>query len=485
MKYEHLAKEIIENIGGKENVQSLTHCVTRLRFKLKDESLANTEEIKKIKGVATVIQNGGQYQVVIGSHVPEVYEAVIEGSDLHTHIDSNANEEKGSLLDRFIDLISGVFQPILGMLAATGMITGLNIVLTSTNVLDSTSGTSQLLSIAGDGLMTFLPFFLGYSAMKKFGGTPFLGMAIAAALVHPSLAGLGEGEPLFTLFTGTLIESPIHITFLGIPVILMSYTSSVIPIILSSFVASKVERLFKKVIPTLLKSFFVPFFTILIVVPLAFMVIGPIATWAGELIGAGAAGLYELSPLITGILLGGLWQVLVMFGLHWGVIPIGVLNIATQGFCPILTLTFGSTFAVSGAVLAVMLKTQNKDLKALSVPAFISGIFGVTEPAIYGVALPLKKPFIISCIAAAIGGGIMGYTGAQVYAFGGFGIFGFATRIDPVNGINLGFWGTVIGVVASFVIGFLLTYLFGFKEQEATAGVESKKGIESKKEAIL
>lgn len=465
MKYEQLAKDIIEKIGGRENVNSLTHCVTRLRFKLKDENAAKTEEIKKLKGVVTVMKSGGQYQVVIGNHVPDVYKDVVEVGNLQ--VDSNndsSNENKGSIIAQFIEMISGVFLPILGVLAATGMITGLNVLLTSLNVIESTSGVSQILRVTGDGLMNFLPFFLGYTAMKKFGGSPFIGMAIAAALVHPDIASIMGGEPLFTLFAGTVIESPIYTTFLGIPVILMSYTSTVIPIILTSFVASKIEKFFKKVIPDVVKTFLVPFVTILLSVPLALMVIGPIATWAGDLLGAGAVGLFNFSPVIAGAAMGGFWQVFVMFGLHWGLVPIGILNIANQGYCPVLTLQFAASFAQIAAVLAVMMKTKNKELKALSVPAFISGIFGVTEPAIYGVTLPLKKPFIISCIGGAIGGAIMGFFGTTLFAFGGMGVFGFPTRINPVDGIDMGFWGAVIAVIVSMVVTFVLTYVVGFED---------------------
>nr|WP_263323786.1 beta-glucoside-specific PTS transporter subunit IIABC [Neobacillus sp. Marseille-Q6967] len=477
MKYEQLAKDIIANVGGKENVSSVGHCVTRLRFKLKDESKAKTEVLKNMDGVVTVMKSGGQYQVVIGNHVPDVHAAVLTVGNLGVaseNTDSSSDEKMG-LGAKFIDMISGVFHPILGVLAVTGMIKGLAALILALGWVEATSGTYQLLNLAGDGLFNFLPIFLGYTAMKKFGGTPFIGMAIAAALVHPTLATLTTGEVSKVLFQGTIFESPIHITFFGIPVIMMSYASSVIPIILSSFVASKVEKGFKKFIPAVVKTFLVPFCTIVIMVPLTFLVIGPISTWAGSLLGAATVWIYELSPLVAGLILGGFWQVFVIFGLHWGLVPIAMNNLTALGNDPVLATTVMVCFAQIGAVLAIMLKTKNKTLKSLSVPAFISGIFGVTEPAIYGVTLPLKKPFIMSCIGGGVGGAIIGVTAGKLWMFGGMGVFVIPAFIKPGSGLDMSFWGSIIAMVAGFAVAFVLTYLFGGinKEQSSKATNET------------
>ncbi|MED4161532.1 PTS transporter subunit EIIC, partial [Halalkalibacterium halodurans] len=406
MKYEQLAKDIIQHVGGKENVISVVHCITRLRFKLKDEGKANTDVLKNMDGIVTVMKSGGQYQVVIGNHVPDVYKDVVEIGGFQNQAETETEDEEKSkgLFNKFIDIIASIFTPVLGVLAATGMIKGLNALFLSTGVLEEANGTYQLLHAVGDSLFYFFPIFLGYTAAKKFGATPFIGMAIGASLVYPTLAVLTEGEPLYTLFTGTIFESPVHITFLGIPVILMSYATSVIPIILAAYFASKVEARLRKIIPDVVKTFLVPFFTLLIVVPLTFIVIGPIATWAGQLLGQFTLWVYNLSPIIAGAFLGGFWQVFVIFGLHWGLIPIAINNLVVQGSDPVLAMVFAASFAQIGAVAAVWLKIKQQKVKTLSVPAFISGIFGVTEPAIYGVTLPLKRPFIISCIAAAVGG---------------------------------------------------------------------------------
>jgi len=477
MKYEQLAKDIIDGVGGKDNIINVVHCITRLRFRLKDEEIAKTEELKNLKGVITVMKAGGQYQVVIGNHVADVFKAVLEvGGISSTHGNEEKSKQKVGLFGALVDTLSGVFAPILGILAATGLIRGLVSLLVSLGIVTSGTGVHQLLNIAGDGMFQMLPMFLGYSAMKKFGGTPFIGMALAAALVHPSLAGMTAGEPLYTLFAGTVIESPIYVTFLGIPVILMSYYSTVIPIVLASYVASKIESAVRKFIPDVVKTFLVPAATLIVIVPLTFIVIGPIATWTAELIGAVTVAIFGLSPVITGALLGGFWQILVMFGVHWALVPVSWNNIASMGYDQLLNLTFAASFAQIGAVLAIMLKTKNKELKALSAPAFISGIFGITEPAIYGITLPLKKPFIMSCIGSAIGGIIIGFAGTKTFMPGGLGLFGLATRLDPVNGPDFAFWGLVIAITIAFAVGFGLTYIFGFEDsQQEGIKIETEK----------
>ncbi|GGJ00470.1 beta-glucoside-specific PTS transporter subunit IIABC [Paenibacillus hunanensis] len=471
MKYEQLAKDIIQNVGGKENVNSLTHCITRLRFKLKDENKANTDVLKNMDGVVTVIQSGGQYQVVIGNHVPEVYADVnaVAGLGGESSTAADTSGEKMSLFSRFIDMISGVFAPTLGVLAATGMIKGLTALLVSMGVLVNTSGTYIILNAIGDCLFYFFPVFLGYTSAKKFNMNIFIGMAIGAALVYPTLSAVSAGKPLYTLFAGTPFESPVHITFLGIPVILMTYSSSVIPIILSTYVGSKIEGFFKRVIPSVVRTFMVPFCTLLITIPLAFLIIGPVATWAGQLVGAGILAVYNLSPIVAGLLLGAFWQVFVIFGLHWGFVPIAINNLTNLGSDPILAGMFGASFAQTGVVLAILIKAKSKKLKSLSIPAFISGIFGVTEPAIYGITLPRKKPFILSCIGGAVGGAIIGAMGTKAYIIGGLGVFGIPSYIGP-NGFDLGFYGAIIGMIVSFILGFVLMFFTKLTDDEPETG---------------
>lgn len=457
--YDELAKVIVAKVGGKGNIKSLAHCVTRLRFKLHDVSKADTQGLKQTEGIVTVMESAGQYQVVIGNHVTDVYRDVMKVAGLSEDAAADSSSEKMGFLDRMIDLISGIFQPTLGVLAATGMIKGFCALFVFFGWLTPESGTYQLLYAAGDCFFYFLPVMLGYTSAKKFGANVFVGLSMGAVLCYPGLSGLMEGEALFTLFAGTIIESPIYITFLGIPVILMNYTSTVIPVILSVYVASKFEKLFVKIIPDVVKNFLVPMFTLIITIPLAFMVIGPISSWLANLIGAGISGVYGLSPMIAGLIVGAFWQVLVIFGLHWGLIPIVMNNLATLNEDTILPLMLGTTFAQTACVLAIMIRTKDSKLKALSIPAAISGFFGVTEPAIYGVTLPKKKPFVISCIAAGIGGAIIGFMNVKMYMMGGMGIFALTTFINTATGDASGMAICAVAAAISMVIAFVLTFI--------------------------
>lgn len=486
LKYKELVSKLLVEIGGRENIASLTHCVTRLRFKLKDENKAQTDKIKAIKGVVTVIQSGGQYQVVIGNHVPEVYQEFMEYAGLSDESSSSEGEsEKKGLFNRFIDMISSIFTPVLGLLAATGMIKGLNVLFVSLGLFTKDSGTFQILQAAGDCFFYFFPIFLGYTAAKKFGLTPFLGMAIGAALVYPALATFTAGkEPLYTLFQGTIFESPIYITFLGIPVILMSYSSSVIPIVISTYFAAKVERFLKKITPSVVKSFLVPFLTVILMVPLTYLIIGPIATWIGNLLGAAALGIYNFNPIIAGLFVGGLWQVLVMFGLHWGVIPIAINNISVLGYDPVMVLGMATPFATAAAVLSIVIRSKNKSVRAIGIPAFISSLFGVSEPSLYGVTLPRKKPFIVTLVASAVGGAIMGFFGTKNYIIGGMGIFGIPNYINPDTGMNSAFFGALLAILVAFIISFVLTMTKLGYDPTADIAAEKEESQEQNEEGL-
>ena len=455
MKYEKLAKEIISNVGGKENVNSLTHCVTRLRFKLKDESKANTEVLKNMDGVVTVVKSGGQYQVVIGNHVPDVYEDVVAIGGFTTASESESNE-KLSPLNAFIDIISGVFQPVLGVLCATGMVKGLNAVLVAAKLVANTSSTYMVLNAIGDCLFYFFPIFLGFTAAKKFKLSQFTGMAIGASLVYPTITGVA----------GQTLE------FLGIPMVMpmSGYTSTVIPIILAVYIASKAEKLFKKIIPDVVKAFLVPFLTLLIVVPVTFLAIGPVATWASNLLGDVTLGVYNFSPVVAGLFLGGFWQVFVIFGLHWGLVPIALNNLAVLGNDPVLSTTVAVCFAQTGVVMAILAKTKDKKLKSLCIPSVISGFFGVTEPAIYGITLPKKKPFVVSCIIGGITGGIAGFFGSTGYMSGGMGVFALPSFINPA-GIDKGFYGMALAMVVGLVLGFIAMFVL-YKDEKKEEVVE-------------
>ena len=473
MKYEKLAQDIIHNVGGKENVNSLTHCVTRLRFKLKDESKANTEVLKNMDGVVTVVKSGGQYQVVIGNHVPDVYADVVSIGGFGSASEEKSNE-KLSPLNAFIDIISGVFQPVLGVLCATGMIKGLNSILIAANLVDKSSSTYMVLNAIGDCLFYFFPIFLGFTAAKKFKMNQFTGMAIGASLVYPTITGVA-GQTL---------------DFLGIPMVmpLSSYATTIIPIILAVYVGSKVEKIFKKIIPDVVKTFLVPCLTLLVSIPITFIAIGPVATWASNLLGDVTLGIYNFSPILSGAFLGGLWQIFVMFGLHWGFVPIAMNAYAVSGSCPIMAPSVAVCFAQTGVVIGMMLKTKDKKLKSLCIPSIISGFFGVTEPAIYGITLPRKKPFILSCVVGAIVGVIVGIFRVTGYSMGGLGIFVLPSYINPA-GIDKSFYGMLLAILAGLVIGAIAMFIMHKDDENCTEEETSKDTVKAEnlisKEVII
>lgn len=480
MKYEKLVKDILANVGGKENINGLTHCLTRLRFKLKDESKANTEILKNTSGIVTVVQSGGQYQVVIGNHVGDVYNELLQYSGLNVEQTSNEPQEKKGIFNAFVDMISGIFTPIIGVLMAAGMIKGLVSLLTATGILAKGTGTYLILQAAGDALFYFFPLYLGYTASKKFGSKPFLGMTIGAAMVYPTIAAATAGvEPLYMLFEGTMFQSPVYLTFLGIPVILMSYSSSVIPVIVAAYVASKLEKFLSNIIPSLVKNFFVPFLTLITVIPMAFLLVGPIATWAGLLLGNGMGALYNFSPIIAGAVIGGLWQVFIMFGLHWGFLPIALNNIMTLGYDVIMVAGTATPLATAGVVLGVLLRTKNKKLKEIAFPAFLSALFGITEPALYGVTLPRKKTFIATLFSVSVAGVIMGIFESKSYTPGATGIFAIPNFINPVDGVDQGFIGYVIAVAVAFSLGLILSLTIAYDpkqdEEEIVINEQEKK----------
>ncbi len=468
-KYDGLARIIIQNVGGKSNIVSLTHCITRLRFKLKDESKANTDILKNTDGVVTVIQSGGQYQVVIGNHVPDVYATVCEIGHIQSNTSSDdTTEEKDNqnLFNKFIAIISAVFTPFLGVLGAAGMIKGFNALFVALKFYPADGGTYMILQATGDAFFYFLPIVLGYTSAKKFKVNEFVGMAIGMAMLYPKLAAMSAGESIMTVFAGVpIIESNVYLTFLKIPVILMDYSSTVVPVILAVVLASKVEKFFKKIIPDVVKLFLVPFFTLLITVPLTLIVVGPIASWLSNSVGAGLLALIAVSPVLAGLILGALWQVLVIFGLHWGVVPVAINNMMTSGFDSVLSSVFAASFAQTAVIMAIFIKTKDKKLKTLAIPAIVSGIFGVTEPAIYGISLPKKKPFVISCIGAGIGGGVAGLFSLKTYTMGGLGIMGFPGLVNTQTGEITGMLYGAISVLVAMAFAFIVT-MVTYKDDE-------------------
>lgn len=328
----------------------------------------------------------------------------------------------------------------------------------------------MIINAAGDALFTFLPLFLGYTAAKKFGLKPMLGLAIGAAMCYPGIqsSALSAGmEPLYHLLEGTMFSSPVYIDFFGIPIISVDYTGTVIPVILAVWFASKCEKLLNKFIPDLVKFFFVPMLTLLITLPVSVLFLGPIATFGSTLISEFTLAIRSVSPLLAGGVVGLTWQILVIFGMHWGFIPVYINNVMTLGYDNVMMPFFACTFATSAVVLAIFFKTKDKKLKEMAIPNFISGIFGVTEPAIYGILLPLKKPFIISCIAGGIGGAFYGHFNFRKFILGGMGIFELPNMMNP-DGTMGNIIVAFVGIAISMAVGFILTMLF-YQDKPMTA----------------
>lgn len=445
--YTKLSKEIVKNIGGESNVISLVHCATRLRFKLKEKSKANKEVIENLDGVVSVVESGGQFQVVIGNSVADVYKAIgdVTGVKLDTsNEDDSGLKEKSGILNTAIDTVSSIFSPILFALCGSGILKGILMLCTTMGWLTDTSGTYTILYATADSVFNFLPMILAFTAAKKFGANQFIAVTIAGALIYPSIA--------------TLIANKTDITFLGIPVVLMSYTSTVIPIILAIYVLSKFERFLNKILPESIKNFITPTLCLAVIAPLTFIVIGPIGTYIGKILGSGYSIVYNFSPILAGILIGGFWQTLTMFGVHWGLVPVAMNNIALYGRDTMLAMLGPSNLSQAGAALGVFLKTKDPKVKTIAGSAAITGLFGITEPALYGVTLKYKKPFVIAGISAAIAGAIVAVSGASA---GGVVILGILTF--PAF-LGKGFMGLVIASLIAYFLSAIGTYLFGYSD---------------------
>lgn len=460
-KYDGLARIIVQNVGGKGNIKSLTHCFTRLRFVLKDESKANEEMLKKTEGIVNIVKSGGQFQIVIGTHVPDVYEAVMEKAHLQTQSGDDEEQKTGIL-----DVFSGIFLPAIGLLCACGIVKGLLVLLTTLGVMSTDSGTYQILYAIGDCIFYFFPVILGYTAAKKFRCNEITGIALGTILIYPNIISLMDGEAITTILPGTVFESAVYTKFLGIPVLLNNYSSTVIPIILSIWFASKVEKFAKKISPAVVKSFLVPLLTLIITAPLTFLLIGPLATWISNILAWLTSAIFNISPVLFGLFVGGFWQVFVIFGVHNGLFPIVINNLSTLGYDYIFAATCAGCFTQVAVLAAIIIKTKDKGLRTTSISALFSGIFGITEPAIYGVTLPLKKPFIISCITSGIAGAVAVAGGTRYFNMGGQGIFCFTCYIDP-SGNNASLMWSVIAVVGAMVLSFIATMIV-FKDKEET-----------------
>ena len=481
MNYAELSEKIIKGVGGKENIASLVHCATRLRFKLKDDSKADKKKIENFDGVVTVVQSGGQFQIVIGNNVAKVYNEIMGKIQLNT--EDSQSEKEGNILNRLISIITSIFTPFLGAMAGAGILKGLLALATYNNILLSPdSGTYRILYAAGDSIFYFLPVLLAATAAVKFKTNKYVSMGIALALLYPDMSGLlasSTGE--------TLLGIPVAAEFLGIPVVSASYASSVIPILLAIWLQGYLERFLEKFMPLSIKNIIIPLIVLIIMVPGTFILVGPVGGYMGEILSKLYLNAYNLSPMIAGLIVGAFWQVFVIFGVHWAFIPIMINNLATPpaglGYDTMLPMLLPPVLGQAGATLGVFLKTKNKNMKSLAGSSIISAIFGITEPTVYGVTLKLKKPFIYACIGGGIGGAIVGMAQVKGFVMSLASVLSIVTYIkpstvtDPAITSNVG--AGAAGAFIAMIIAFLLTYILGFNEASVSPENDEKKTEEN------
>ena len=474
-KYDDLAVELIELVGGEDNIKNVMHCITRVRFVLKDESKADDDAISAKKEVIQVMHSNGQYQVVVGNDkVEDVYDAVLaKGHFAGGEVDADDDEGPKTVGAFVIDLISGIFQPMLGTFSAAGIMKGiLALVAALVDGFDE-SGAYTLLYTVADGMFYYLPVVLAYTSAKKFKMGEFNALAIGFALVYPDMVALTSSETIGSISLGFLGEFSWYSTFFGIPVIFPAsgYTSSVIPIILMIAFAAQVEKWTKSWMPASVKMFFVPLLTVTITVVCGYLVIGPVATIITNILNALFNFLFDLpvvGSIVGNTILSIVWMPLVIFGFHWSVVPIMITQLQDPGYC-VLSGTIGHSFSLGAVLLAMYIKNDDEDFRGIALPAMISaGIFGITEPAIYGVALPRVKPFVVACIGSAVGGVICGIFNVVSYMSGGMGVFNWLVYINPETGDMSGMFWSIVASLAAAAVGFIIEWVTYDPEKEGS-----------------
>ena len=459
--YEKLAVDIINAVGGKKNIIKASRCATRLRLVLKETTNEAKENVSALTGVITVVENGGQFQVVIGTHVGKVFDKV--ASELN--LDSSVIEEdapKASVLNRIIATMSAVFAPFIYILAAAGILQGCLILINMVSPSFSSTGTYEVLSFMSWAPFTFLPIFIAITASKHFKCNMFIAVACCAALVSPTwaeiAARIADGE---------------SIRFLGISLAETTYTSSVLPPLFLVWILSYVERFVDKKLPEVIKALFTPFICMVVMVPLTILVIGPLSDSLATAIANGYNYLYNLAPSVAAAVIGGLWQIVVIFGVHWGVTPMCLANYDLYGMDTFQAFQTMAVIAQAGAVFGVFIKARNKQTKNIALSAGVTGIFGITEPAIYGVNLKFKKPFICGCIAGAVGAVVGSFFNIAYYAYAGLpGMLTVVNAITPDNSKSI--IGMLLGAAISFVGAIILVQIIGIGEKETESKKEDK-----------
>ena len=449
--YPKLAEDIIREVGGKENIINATRCATRLRLVLKETPEGTKEKVQNLTGVITVVENSGQFQIVIGTHVGEVYENVVKHLNLET---ATAEEEtkKQPLLNRIIATMSAVFAPFIYILAAAGILQGILILINLFYPQFAATGTYEILSFISWTPFAFLPVLIGITASKHFKCNTFIAVTCCAALINPSwveIAGrITKGEAVNFLF----------FNLSGV-----TYGSSVLPPLFLVLVLSYLEHFLNKKVPEIMKALLVPFVCMIVMVPLTILLIGPLTNGGAETVAVGFNILMEKAPLLGAILIGGLWEIFVIFGVHWGITPMVMANFSIYGYDAFQAFQTLAVIAQIGAAIGCFIKSKNKELKKVALSASITGIFGITEPTLYGVTLRLKKPFICACIGGAVSAAVMSFFGTVYYAYAGLpGILTIVNAINPNS--TTGFIGMVLGSVLAVVVPAVLVMIVGFDD---------------------
>lgn len=453
MSFKNLAASILEKIGGYENVSSVGHCATRLRFNLKDDQKADMEAIKKINGVVGVVNQGGQFQVIVGNDVKNVHKELVALGDFDGSSHTQETSEKKGIIVKVLDTIAGSFFPIIPALAGAGMLKAVLALCIAFKWISIESETYQFLNFIGDAAFYFLPVLLAASAAKKFNVNQYMAMAIGAILVHPT----------FITLTNLAKTEGTDLHFLGINVPLVSYVSSVIPILLGIWFMSYVEPFMERIVPSSLRTIIAPLLTLIVVAPITLIAIGPLGNYLGILLGMGINVLNVHVSWLVPTVMGTFTPFLVMAGMHYGIIPIGINMLATKGYDTVAGPgMMVSNIAEGAASLAVALRTKNKDIKQLATSAGITAVVGITEPAMYGISLRFKRPLIAAMIGGGAGGLFLGIMGVARYAQVSPGIFSLPSYIGADGFTNLIY--AVIGCAIAFVTAFVVSYILGIDE---------------------
>lgn len=449
--YTQLAKDVVAAVGGKENIVSVTNCMTRLRFVLKDDSIPNEDEVKAINGVKGVMNQGGQYQIIIGTNVSNVTPKVREIAGISTEDEGAVKIDKvgqGSLWDRFFKVISGCIMPMIGPMIAGGIIKGILTLCTTFGVLSSTSGAYQLWYAAADAVLYFMPVIVGFSAGKVFGCNQYVTATIGAAFLYPNLvAAVGEG-----------------VDFFGIPVVAATYSNTLFPVLLASFLASLVEKGAKKIVPEMVQLMLVPVIVLLVTVPVSWLAIGPVMNMLSNAISSAVMWLFDVAPVLAGVALGAFWQMVVLLGLHSAMIPIIINNITTLGADPLNAVLGLTVWALAGVSLGYALKMRDPEKRAEGITDMTTCLFGVTEPTIYSIALPQFKCFMAAWVGGGIAGGILAALGGKCYSMAGDGFFRIPAMINPA-GIDISFYGFIVTMLIAFAVSGILAYILADPEK--------------------